>query len=73
MAARLPVIALTSGEPAGIGPDLALMLAHEELVARVVVIGDESLLAGRARCLGLNLAVRRYAADGLPLPGSIRV
>ncbi|HYL88519.1 MAG TPA: 4-hydroxythreonine-4-phosphate dehydrogenase PdxA [Burkholderiales bacterium] len=39
-------IALTSGEPAGIGPELCVRLARE---ADVVVIGDKSLLAGAAQ------------------------
>ena len=47
MAARRPVIALTSGEPAGIGPELCAMLARQTLPARVVVLGDEGLLAAR--------------------------
>src|SRR5712671_5420009 len=46
MARRLPVIALTSGEPAGIGPELCVMLAKEALPARIVAIGDRSLLSG---------------------------
>jgi len=42
-----PVIALTTGEPAGIGPELCARLAGESLAARVVLIGDEALLAER--------------------------
>jgi 4-hydroxythreonine-4-phosphate dehydrogenase len=38
-----PVIALTSGEPAGIGPELCSRVAAEAFGARVVVIGDRSL------------------------------
>jgi 4-hydroxythreonine-4-phosphate dehydrogenase len=41
-----PVIALTSGEPAGIGPELCVKLAREPLPARIVVIGDRSLFNG---------------------------
>jgi 4-hydroxythreonine-4-phosphate dehydrogenase len=41
-----PVIALTSGEPAGIGPELCLKLAAERLPARLVAIGDRALLQG---------------------------
>jgi 4-hydroxythreonine-4-phosphate dehydrogenase len=41
-----PVIALTSGEPAGIGPELCVKLAAAPLAARVVAIGDRGLLAG---------------------------
>ena len=73
MGSRLPVIALSTGEPAGIGPDLALALAGEALAARVVVIGDEDLLARRARQLGLHTQTRRYAAAGLPLPGAMEI
>jgi len=47
MGARQPVIALTSGEPAGVGPELCAMLARQPLPARVVVLGDEGLLAQR--------------------------
>ena len=52
MAARRPVIALTSGEPAGIGPELCAMLARQPLPARVVVIGDEGLRAARGALPG---------------------
>ena len=41
-----PLIALTSGEPAGIGPELCLKLAQLSLPARLVAIGDRSLLRG---------------------------
>src|SRR6185503_5326533 len=42
----LPVIAVTSGEPAGIGPEICLRLKDADLPARIVVIGDRSLLPG---------------------------
>jgi 4-hydroxythreonine-4-phosphate dehydrogenase len=38
------VIALTSGEPAGIGPELCVALSKEHFAARLVAIGDRSLL-----------------------------
>lgn len=41
-----PVIAVTSGEPAGIGPEICLRLREEPLPARIVVIGDRGLLPG---------------------------
>jgi len=70
---RLPVIALTTGEPAGIGPDLALLLTREALTARIVAISDEGLLAERCRMLGLNIKVQPYVAGSLPLPGVLEV
>jgi len=44
-----PVIALTSGEPAGVGPELCVRVARECHDAGLVVIGDRTLLAGCAR------------------------
>ena len=43
---RRPVIALTSGEPAGIGPEICRQLAGEKFAARLVAIGDRGLLQG---------------------------
>jgi 4-hydroxythreonine-4-phosphate dehydrogenase len=60
VAARLPVIALTSGEPAGIGPELCARLACEPLAARVVVLGDASLIAQRAGAAGVAFSPPPY-------------
>jgi 4-hydroxythreonine-4-phosphate dehydrogenase len=49
-----PLIAVTSGEPAGIGPDICLALAGKAFPARLVVLGDRELFAERARRLGLS-------------------
>lgn len=52
-----PVIALTSGEPAGIGPDICLALANEPIDARLAVYGDPALLTARAEALGIDVAI----------------
>ncbi len=57
----LPVIAVTSGEPAGIGPELCLRLADWPGDAWPVVLGDRDLLAGRAAALGLEVCLRDYS------------
>jgi 4-hydroxythreonine-4-phosphate dehydrogenase len=44
--AARPVIAVTSGEPAGIGPELCRKLARRRFQARLVVVGDSALLKG---------------------------
>ena len=41
----MPTLALTIGEPAGIGPDLVCRLAMQPRQTRVVAIGDAGLLA----------------------------
>lgn len=57
---KLPRIAITAGEPAGIGIDLCVMLAAHPLPARVVVIADQSVLAERAQVLQLPLHIHAY-------------
>ena len=66
----LPRIAVTSGEPAGIGPELCLSLARHSCGAHPVVLADCGLLGERAARLGLNVSCRDYhpanpAADGV--------
>ncbi len=51
----IPRLALTPGEPAGIGPDICLMLANEALPAEIVVIASPELLQARANQLGLSI------------------
>jgi 4-hydroxythreonine-4-phosphate dehydrogenase len=58
----IPRIALTSGEPAGIGPELCLALAARELPCELVCLADETLLAERARLTRREVALRPYAA-----------
>jgi 4-hydroxythreonine-4-phosphate dehydrogenase len=58
-------LALTAGEPAGIGPDLAVLLAQSARDVDVVVIADPELLKERAARLGKTLRIRPFdpAAD----------
>jgi 4-hydroxythreonine-4-phosphate dehydrogenase len=61
-------IALTPGEPAGIGPDLCLMLAAEPCRHERVVVADPDLLAARARLLGLQVELAPFDSNALPRP-----
>ncbi|MGB9354403.1 MAG: 4-hydroxythreonine-4-phosphate dehydrogenase PdxA, partial [Azonexus sp.] len=58
-----PRIAVTSGEPAGIGPELCLRLAAYDGPAQPVILGDRDLLAERAQLIGLNVAFRDFRPD----------
>jgi len=58
--AKLPVIALTPGEPAGIGPDLAIQLARQPPACALVLIADPALLTERAKLLQLPFATREW-------------
>jgi 4-hydroxythreonine-4-phosphate dehydrogenase len=53
-------IAVTPGEPAGIGPDLLLSLAQKQWPAELVAIADKHMLAERAKTLGLTVRFRDY-------------
>ena len=55
-----PLLALTPGEPAGIGPDLCIALAAKGLAANIVVIADPALLLQRAQQLQLPLHIVPY-------------
>jgi 4-hydroxythreonine-4-phosphate dehydrogenase len=67
--ARRPIIALTPGEPAGVGPDIALALAQQPLDCDLVLIADPELLAGRAAQLGLPFAPAAWSGQGGDRPG----
>lgn len=59
-----PPLALTLGEPAGIGPDIALLAwrdRHARSLPAFCVVGDPELLRTRAAHLGLEVSVRPCA------------
>ena len=58
-------IAITSGEPAGIGPDLCALLANESFGADVVALGDRDLIAARAKSIGIDVSALRI--EHIPL------
>lgn len=59
-----PRIALTAGEPAGIGPDICLALALTRQDCELVCLGDREVLAARARQLGLAVELTNFAPGG---------
>ena len=69
----LPLLAITAGEPAGIGPDLCIALADHEIASRLVVLGDVQILRERADKIGRS--VQFLEADNVPAhrPGTLCV
>ncbi len=51
---------MTIGEPAGIGPDIALHLASQDWPAELVIVGSRELLEARAELLSLELSFAEY-------------
>ncbi len=69
-------IAITPGEPAGIGPELVVQLAQREQPVELVAVADPELLAQRAALLGLPLTLEPVDFDAPPRPqaaGSLKV
>ena len=66
MTTSLPRIAVTMGDPAGVGPELCLKMAAEpRLLARCVpiVFGDAGVLERVAAGLGLAMPKRVVSLD----------
>ncbi len=61
-----PRIVITSGEPAGIGPDACVALAQSDWEADLVVAGDADLLGATAEALKLPLVLESYDASAPP-------
>ncbi|MEH6491512.1 4-hydroxythreonine-4-phosphate dehydrogenase PdxA [Halopseudomonas sp.] len=61
-------LAITAGEPAGIGPDLCIQIAQQPSAAQRVVIADPELMRSRAQQLGLPLELLPYDPDALAAP-----
>lgn len=69
-------IAITPGEPAGIGPDLVITLAQQTRAQQWVIIADPDLLQARARQLQLPLTLSRFdpqAPSAPQAPGQLSV
>ncbi len=64
-----PVIAITPGEPAGIGPDLAIITAQHEVQANRVYFADADLLTARAHELTIDVTIETLTSlENIPSP-----
>jgi len=64
---RPHTLALTPGEPAGVGPDLIIQLAQQPRETALVAIADPELLEQRARQLGLPLGLHSWSPGDAPI------
>ena len=72
----LPRIAITTGEPAGIGPEISLAALLEpdfRTQFRAILIGDGRMLAARARATGIALPLVAFDGNSQPPPGAVEV
>ncbi|MDZ7803882.1 4-hydroxythreonine-4-phosphate dehydrogenase PdxA [Thiohalophilus sp.] len=70
MTPRPPTLAITPGEPAGIGPDLLIQAAQQPREAALVALADPELLEQRARQLNLPLGLQPWAPGDPPVTGA---
>ncbi|MCP4077280.1 MAG: 4-hydroxythreonine-4-phosphate dehydrogenase PdxA [Gammaproteobacteria bacterium] len=68
-----PTIVITSGEPAGIGPELIAFINSTDFAARLVIIGDEDLLLLRAKQISKPLNLRPYQQHNKPEANTLEV
>lgn len=61
-------IAITPGEPAGIGPELCVQLAQQAFPCQLVAVADPDLLRERATALGLALKLLTFNEAEPPTP-----
>ncbi len=63
----VPQLAITTGEPAGIGPDIVIELASKQqqyqAEAELIVIADKKMMQQRAEHLSLPISFRDYKSD----------
>ena len=64
----IPRIVITSGEPAGVGPDACVTLAQRDWEADLVVAGDAEVLTATASALELPLTLENYDSTRLMKP-----
>ena len=76
----MPVIAVTSGEPAGIGPELCLRLAErigkagfQDSGVRLAILADRRMMAERAQLLNFRGELRDWTPDSRPRAGALDI
>ena len=67
----IPVLALTPGEPAGIGPECTIRLAQKHPELRLLAIADPNLLSDTARDLGIKVPVRPWQPGDSIVTGTL--
>lgn len=67
-------LAITTGEPAGVGPELCAALVGRVRDARLILIGDHELLQARAAACGIRAELLPYRPDRpAPADGNLEV
>lgn len=65
------MLALTPGEPAGIGPECAIRLAHEYPSLRLLAIADPRTLLSAADTLGFDVSIKSWQPGDMVTAGQL--
>ena len=68
MTDHTPRLVITTGEPAGIGPDVVLMAAMGEWPGHLVAVGNAALLEARSHALALDITLIPYSSSDTAEP-----
>jgi 4-hydroxythreonine-4-phosphate dehydrogenase len=71
MTRNQPVLAITPGEPAGIGPEILLGFHHENPGFRLIAVADPDLLRKTAKALALDSVISEWQPGVRVLPGEL--
>lgn len=66
-----PLLAVTPGEPAGIGPEILLRLQYDHPEFKLVAIADPDLLEQAAKRSGITASISSWQPGENPVPGSL--
>ena len=66
-----PILAITPGEPAGIGPEILLRLCREHPEFRVLAVADPELLRETSDRLGADMEIRTWQPGAEVFQGDV--
>jgi 4-hydroxythreonine-4-phosphate dehydrogenase len=68
---NIPVLALTPGEPAGIGPECTIRLAIEHPELRLLAVADQQILKTAAEALDVDIPIKPWSPGDEVIAGQL--
>ena len=71
MTIEVPVLAVTPGEPAGVGPEIVLKLIRQYPEFRLLAVADPQLLRQASDGLGYNMKIKEWKPGDIVVAGEL--
>jgi len=71
MTIEVPVLAVTPGEPAGVGPEIVLKLIRQYPEFRLLTVADPQLLRQASDGLGYNMKIKEWKPGDIVVAGEL--